>query len=184
MTPLRFGSCQSSTTSSRESTIADRLVAEVEQVGVEERQMVVRRVGPGHVRADDLAVRVRVILVLDAHRRPERGGRGSARRRRRRRRPRARARGRTRRRRFRRSTSSPAASASSVSGITPSPATTASASSVRPGLRLDPIARTADATSSSVQHVDALLAVVLRHERRERPAGRGGSRSRARGRAS
>ena len=109
----------------------DGLVAEVEEVGVEERQMVVRCAGAGHVRADGLAVRVRVILVLDAQRRPERadgeardvaGGEDvlvpghaavssttipSA-------------------------TSSPADSASSVSAITPSPATTASASSVRP----------------------------------------------------
>ena len=33
--------------------VTDRLVAEVEQVGVEERQMVVRLRGAGHVRADD-----------------------------------------------------------------------------------------------------------------------------------
>ncbi len=60
-TPLRFGSCQSSS-----------LVAEVEQVGVEERQVVVGRVGAGHVRADSLAVRVRMVLVLDPQRRAER----------------------------------------------------------------------------------------------------------------
>src|SRR3954447_862251 len=46
--------------------LAHGLVAEVEQVGVEERHMVVDDAGPGHVGADDLAVRVRVVLVLDA----------------------------------------------------------------------------------------------------------------------
>ena len=101
-TPLRFGSCQSSTVSSRESTCADGFVAEVEEVGVEERKVVVRLRGAGHVRADDLAVRVRVILVLDAHRRCRAPRRGSARRHRRRRRRRVRSHGRTRRRRSRR----------------------------------------------------------------------------------
>ena len=43
-----------------------RLVAEIEHVGVEERQVVVRHFRAGHVGADDLAVRVGVILVLDA----------------------------------------------------------------------------------------------------------------------
>ena len=46
--------------------LADGLVAEVEQVGVEERQVVVRLARAGHVRAHDAAVRVRVILVLGA----------------------------------------------------------------------------------------------------------------------
>ena len=45
--------------------LPDRLVAEVEQVGVEERQVVVRLAGAGHVRADRPAVAVRVVLVLD-----------------------------------------------------------------------------------------------------------------------
>src|SRR4051812_3441293 len=111
--------------------LSHRLVAEVEQVGVEERQVVVRGGGARHVRADGLAVRVRVILMLDPHHRAERadgkacdvaGGKDvfvpgdapvlvhddSS------------------------SISSPADSASSVSGITPSPATTASASSASP----------------------------------------------------
>src|SRR5436305_1880773 len=55
--------------------LADRLVAELEEIGVEERDVVVRLVGPGHVRADDLAVGVRVVLVLDAEALAERGAR-------------------------------------------------------------------------------------------------------------
>src|SRR5436190_16286332 len=51
--------------------LPDRLVAEVEEVGVEERQVVVRSGRAGHVRAHGFAVRVCVILVLDPHRRTE-----------------------------------------------------------------------------------------------------------------
>ena len=51
------------------------LVAEVEEVGVEEREVVVRLPCAGHVRADRPAVRVRVILVLDAGVLAERGDR-------------------------------------------------------------------------------------------------------------
>ena len=72
MTPLRFGSAHSATVSRRASVLADRLVAEVEEVGVEEREVVVGRVRSGHVRADGAAVALRVVLVLDAQRRPER----------------------------------------------------------------------------------------------------------------
>ena len=45
--------------------LADRLVAEIEHVGVEERQVDVRDVRAGHVRPDRAAVGLRVILVLD-----------------------------------------------------------------------------------------------------------------------
>src|SRR4029077_1215120 len=53
----------------------DRLVAEVEQVGVEEGEVQVRTVSSGHVRADGPPVTVRVILVLDPQRDPESGNR-------------------------------------------------------------------------------------------------------------
>ena len=61
------GSAPSSAATRRRARVelADRLVAEVEQIGVEERQVVVGLPGAGHVRADRLTVRVRVILVLD-----------------------------------------------------------------------------------------------------------------------
>ena len=52
--------------------VADRLVAELEQIGVEERQMVVRLRCARHVGADGTAVGVRVVLVLDAPRASER----------------------------------------------------------------------------------------------------------------
>src|SRR3569833_5714 len=55
--------------------LADGLVAEVEQVGVEERHVVVDDPGAGHVGADDLAVRVRMVLVLDTEALPEHGAR-------------------------------------------------------------------------------------------------------------
>src|SRR5260370_19897524 len=59
----------------RESRIdfADRLVADVEQVGVAERDVVVGLARARHVRADGLAVRVRMILVLDAEGPAQRG---------------------------------------------------------------------------------------------------------------
>src|SRR5256885_6155893 len=44
--------------------LADGLVAEVEQIRVEEREVVVHEACAGHVRAHDLAVCIRVILVL------------------------------------------------------------------------------------------------------------------------
>src|SRR3954453_4202806 len=46
--------------------LADCFVAEVEHVGVEERHVIVRLVRAGHVGADRLAVRGRVVLVLHA----------------------------------------------------------------------------------------------------------------------
>src|SRR5438552_14654829 len=55
--------------------VADRLVAELEHVGVEERQVVVRHARTGHVRADDLAVGLGVVLVLDPEPAAERGRR-------------------------------------------------------------------------------------------------------------
>ena len=55
--------------------IPDRLVAEVEEVGVEEGEVLVRLTGAGHVGADDSAVSVRVILVLDPARPAEGGSR-------------------------------------------------------------------------------------------------------------
>src|SRR3954452_2272474 len=51
--------------------LADRFVAEIEEIRVEEGDVVVHLVGTGHVRAHDLPVRVRVILVLDAEAPPE-----------------------------------------------------------------------------------------------------------------
>src|SRR5262249_55423327 len=44
--------------------ISDGLVPEIEEVGVEERKVLVRRIGSGHVRADTSTVRIRMILVL------------------------------------------------------------------------------------------------------------------------
>src|SRR5262245_13857862 len=55
--------------------LADRLVAEIEEVGVEERNVVIRHVGARHVRADGFPVRVRVVLVLDPVAPAERGDR-------------------------------------------------------------------------------------------------------------
>jgi len=46
---------------------ADRLVAEVEQIGVEKGEVVVRLGCTGHVRADAAAVALGVIFVFDAH---------------------------------------------------------------------------------------------------------------------
>src|SRR5438094_218269 len=54
---------------------ADCLVAELEHVGVEERQVVVRHARAGHVRADDLAVGLGMVLVLDPEPPAERGRR-------------------------------------------------------------------------------------------------------------
>src|SRR5579859_708163 len=56
----------------------DCFVTQVEQVGVEEGEVVVRRLGAGHVLADKAAVSVRVILVLDPQGRSE-DGHGEAR---------------------------------------------------------------------------------------------------------
>ena len=44
---------------------SDRLVAELEEVRVEEREVVVRLVRAGHVPPDLTAVALRVVLVLD-----------------------------------------------------------------------------------------------------------------------
>ena len=54
--------------------VPDGLVAEIEEIGVEERQVVVGRVGSGHVRADIAAVCRRMVLVLDSPEPAERRG--------------------------------------------------------------------------------------------------------------
>src|SRR5471030_1365230 len=55
--------------------LAHRLVTQIEHVGVEEREMVVRNARTGHVRADRAAVRLRMVLVLEAEATAERGER-------------------------------------------------------------------------------------------------------------
>ena len=71
-TPLRSGSLPRRDAAQARVRFPDRLVAELEQVGVEERQVVVRLAGAGCVRADRAAVAVRVVLVLDPDALPER----------------------------------------------------------------------------------------------------------------
>ena len=53
--------------------LADRLVAEVEQIGVEERKVIVRFFRPVHVDPGQSSVTLRVVFVLHPHRLVEDG---------------------------------------------------------------------------------------------------------------
>ena len=149
--------------------LTDRLVAEVEQIGVEEGQVVVGLAGAGHVRARPGGRgSLRDPRARRAARRRARGP-GSGRRRRRRRRPRDRRPARARRRRCRSRPAGRPPAASSTFGSMPIPATTASASSARPSPSVTRPApsHSIPVTVASGSTVDAALAVVVDERRRQ-----------------